>query len=134
MQWNKGKNAGFSEGKTEDLYLPVQENGENVADQLEDENSLLNITKKLIHLRRGSHALSAEGTIEFLNRRYHGYPMVYRRSGNDGSYLICINPTDREQSFTYPISSGEILMENGHIQLNKDGLLMSPISYAIIKL
>ena len=134
MQWSSGKNAGFSDANAEDLYLPVQENRENVADQLEDENSLLNITKKLIHLRRNSHALSAEGTIEFLNRRYNGYPMVYRRSGNDGSYLICINPTDREQSFAYPIATGEILMENGHIQLQQDGLRMSPISYAIIKL
>ena len=134
MQWCRGKNAGFSDGKAEDLYLPVQEDGVNVADQLADENSLLNTTKKLIHLRRSSHALSADGEIEFLNRRYGGYPLVYRRSGNDGSYLICINPTDREQDFTYPMGDAQVVMENSSVRINPHGIHLAPVSFAIIKL
>ena len=39
MQWKKGKNAGFSDGAKELLYLPVNENGVNVEEQLADENS-----------------------------------------------------------------------------------------------
>jgi maltose alpha-D-glucosyltransferase/alpha-amylase len=134
MQWSSGKNAGFSDANAKDLYLPVQEDGVNVANQLADENSLLNTTKKLIKLRRSSHALSADGEIEFLNRRYNGYPLVYRRSGNDGSYLICVNPTDREQNFSYPIQNATVIMENSNAHLHADGIRLAPVSYAIIKL
>ena len=52
MQWKKGKNAGFSDGEKELLYLPVNENGVNVEEQLGDENSLLNKVKELIALRK----------------------------------------------------------------------------------
>ena len=45
MQWKKGKNAGFSDGAKELLYLPVNENGVNV------ENSLLMKILCLIKLR-----------------------------------------------------------------------------------
>ena len=134
MQWCRGKNAGFSDARSEDLYLPVQEDGVNVADQLAEENSLLNTTKKLIKLRHGSHALSADGEITFLNHRYNGYPLVYRRSGNDGSYLICINPTDREQEFSYPVQNAQVVMENNSVQLDVNGIRLAPVSYAIIKL
>lgn len=134
MQWSRGKNAGFSTGKAEDLYLPVQEDGVNVEDQLADEHSLLNTTRKLIALRKSSHALSAEGEIEFLNRRYNGYPMIYRRSGNDGSYLICINPTDREQTFDWELAGAQILMENNAAQVSDHTIRLAPVSYAILKI
>ena len=134
MQWCRGKNAGFSVARAEDLYLPVQEDGVNVEDQLADGNSLLNTTKKLIKLRRSSHALSADGEIEFLNRRYNGYPLVYRRSGKDGSYLVCINPTDRVQEFSCPMPDARVIMENSTAQIRPDGIFLPPVSYAIIKL
>jgi len=133
MQWSRGKNAGFSTGKAEDLYLPVQEDGVNVEDQMADENSLLNTTRKLIALRKSSHALSAEGEIEFLNRRYNGYPLVYRRSGSDGSYLICINPTDREQAFDYPMAGSQIVLENSTTRLTENRICLMPVSFAILK-
>lgn len=133
MQWCKGKNAGFSTGKAEDLYLPVQEDGENVAHQLAAENSLLNTTKALIQLRKSSHALSAGGDVEFLNRENNGYPMVYRRKGNDGSYVICINPTDREQSFVCDLEGASVVMENKPAVFGKEGIRLTPISFAILK-
>lgn len=134
MQWSRGKNAGFSTGKAEDLYLPVQEDGVNAADQLEDDASLLNTTRRLIALRRSSHALSADGEIEFLNRRYNGYPLVYRRSGKDGSYLICVNPTDREQCFSWDLEGTEIVMENASAAVTGETITLPPVSFAILKL
>ena len=103
-------------------------------DQLADETSLLHTTRKLIALRKSSHALSAEGEIEFLNRRYNGYPMVFRRSGEDGSYLICINPTDREQSFDYPMTGAQVILENASAQVTETEIRLAPVSFAILKL
>lgn len=134
MQWSKGKNAGFSAGRSEDLYLPVQEDGVNVEEQLADENSLLHTTKALIRLRKGSHALSACGDVEFLNRRNNGYPLIYSRTGTDGRYLICINPTDREQTFDYGFSGAEVVKENDRAVIEKDRIYLAPVSYAILKM
>lgn len=134
MQWCRGKNAGFSNGRKKDLYLPVQENGVNVADQQKDENSLLNATKALICLRRNSNALSARGTVEFLNEEARDYPMVYRRRGTDGSYLIGINPTDREQFFPCPLDGAVVVRENDRAVIDRTGIRLPPISYAILKL
>ena len=133
MQWSGGKNAGFSTGDPKDLYLPVQEDGVNVEDQLADDTSLLHTTRKLIRLRRSSHALSADGTIEFLNPRHKDYPLVYRRSGADGSYLICINPTDQQQTFECDLQGAVSVMENAPVTVDAQGICLPPVSFAILK-
>ena len=134
MQWSRGNNAGFSTASPEKLYLPVEENGVNVEDQLADETSLLHTTRKLIALRKSSHALSADGDIQFLNRSGKGYPMVYQRSGDDGKYLICINPTAAEQSFAYPLVEASVIYENGHAAVTENGIQLPPASFVILKL
>ena len=134
MQWCRGRNAGFSTANADKLYLPVDENGVNVEDQLADENSLLSITRALIHLRKSSHALSNEGDIEFLNRENRGYPLVYKRKGDDGEYLVCINPTNKAQEFEYRLDGARAVMKNGNVLLTDERIGLPPISYAIIKL
>ena len=134
MQWTSGKNAGFSNCDKEMLYLPVEEGGVNVEDQLKDENSLLNVTKKLIKLRKSSNALSNEGDIEFLNRKYNGYPLIYKRTGTDGEYLVCINPTDKKQDFAYDLKNAEVIMQNDNAIITDDEIVLAPISYVIVKL
>ena len=51
MQWDNTQNAGFT--SSDETWLPVNDNYKeiNVQDQLEDENSILQVYKKLIHLR-----------------------------------------------------------------------------------
>ena len=113
--------------------MPVEENGVNVEDQLNDEKSLLNVTKTLIKLRKSSNALSNEGDVEFLNRKYNGYPLVYKRTGTDGEYLICINPTDKKQDFAYDFENAEIIMQNDNAVVSDDEIVLMPVSYAILK-
>jgi maltose alpha-D-glucosyltransferase/alpha-amylase len=56
MQWNRGKNAGFSDSDT--LFRPVISSGDysfekiNAEDQFRDQSSLLNWIEKMIHLRK----------------------------------------------------------------------------------
>ena len=90
--------------------------------------------KKLIAFRKSSHALSADGDIQFINRNGRGYPLVYLRSGNDGNYLICINPTATEQSFAYSLKDAQIVFENDTAILSKSEIKLSPTSFAILKL
>ena len=133
MQWTKGKNAGFSLAAKEKLYLPVDENGVNVKQQQADENSLLNTTKKLIALRKSNKSLCANGEIEFLNTKYNGYPLVYKRFYGSDEFIICINPTDKEQTFEYNFASCEIKMKNKDITVTDSGITLPPVSYIIVK-
>ena len=134
MQWNRDKNAGFSKCDKDKLYLPIQEDGINVEEQLIDDSSLLTLMKKLIKLRKSSHALSNDGDIEFLNRKYNGYPLIYKRNGSDGEYLICINPLDKRQNFSFGLKNAKIIMENDEAKVTDNEITLEPMSYAIIKL
>ncbi len=87
MQWGDGKNHGFSTSDTP--YLPVDDSMDapTVEEQKNDENSLLNYTKKLIKIRRDNKDLHAAEGFEILEA---GYPLVYKR----GKIVVVINPKD----------------------------------------
>lgn len=132
MQWSKGRNAGFSAAETEKLYLPVDEDGVNVEDQLADETSLLHMVQKLIALRKSSPALCADGEIEFVNRRHNGYPLVYRRWKNQEEYLICINPLDCPDH--YPVGDDwESVMANHKADLSDGVLNLDAFGFVILR-
>jgi maltose alpha-D-glucosyltransferase/alpha-amylase len=65
MQWEDGPNAGFSRAMPSALYLPVIEDNPyspaqvNVAVQLEDPDSLLNVIRKMISVRKQHPALAS---------------------------------------------------------------------------
>lgn len=132
MQWKNGKNAGFSTGEADTLYLPVDENGVNVESQLADESSLLHTLRRLIALRRSSPALSADGDITFVNRENSGYPLIYRRALGDEEWLICINPTENSSSFA--IGNGwECALSNCPVSTDGSCLILPPTSYMIFR-
>ncbi len=95
MQWTDGKHAGFSTGKAEDLYLPVDEkrNAPNVASQDSNPNSLLNGVRKLTTLRNEIPALNADGDFKSVLANKNGYPLAYIRSKGDSRVLVVINPS-----------------------------------------
>ena len=132
MQWTEGKNAGFSEADADKLYLPVDEHGVNVAEQLADENSLLHTMQKLIALRRSSPALCADGEIEFVNRRHNGYPLVYRRWLGSEEYLVCINPLDVPE--VYAVGDGwQTALTNQTVRIENGQLTLEPFGYVILR-
>lgn len=132
MQWTDGKNAGFSEADADRLYLPVDEHGVNVAEQLADEKSLLHTMQKLIALRRSSPALCADGEIEFVNRRHNGYPLVYRRWLGSEEYLVCINPLDVPEA--YSVGEGwQTALANQNVRIENGKITLEPFGYVILR-
>ncbi len=98
MQWNSGKNAGFSTVEDpQKLYLPVDNSPTfpNVADQLADDNSLLAYVKGLLKLRRETAALAAEGDWRYVGDLDNPYPMIYARTLGNEQYVVVFNPSDR---------------------------------------
>ena len=106
MQWNKEKNAGFSDAQSGSLYIPADPAPErpDVETQLKDEDSLLNEVKKLIAIRRSHKALMNPGGIEFICNGSYGEPLIYCRTYGDEKILAAFNPADNE----YRLSDTEI--------------------------
>ncbi|WP_433304543.1 alpha-amylase family glycosyl hydrolase [Actinoplanes sp. CA-030573] len=91
MQWDDGPNAGFSSGRAEDLYLPIDPDPHRptVASDMADDASLLHQVRNLITLRRHQSALGAHAPVHVLHR---DYPFVYTR-GTD--HLVVINGAEK---------------------------------------
>ena len=96
MQWDGTKNAGFSDEKTEKLYIPLDpdKNRPDVEVQKADDDSLLNEVGKLISIRREHKALSNTGDIEFVSDGAKGRPLAYIRRCGEERILAVFNPGD----------------------------------------
>lgn len=126
MQWQQGKNYGFSESDTP--YLPTDKRGSvpKVEEQLKDENSILNLVKKLISLRKEIPALQSDGDFDFL---LNSYPFVYERTDSNKKYYIAVNPSKYTHIYTLPSISKNIISQNVEIEGTK--LNMSGESFII---
>ena len=142
MQWTSGKNLGFSEGREEDLYLPIDksEDAPNVEAQLADKNSLIHTVRKLIRLRKQAPVLWTDGEVEFYNHENGGYPLIYTRTYGDETYLICINVKGKPMTFDFtktilPIEPKvyQVLMQNKDVFLEEGVLHMPEVSFMIAK-
>jgi maltose alpha-D-glucosyltransferase / alpha-amylase len=95
MQWDAGKNAGFSPADGYLLYLPVVSQGEysyeivNVEAELKNRNSLLWWMRHSMALRRESQALT-EGGIEFLTHA-NRHVLAFLRTSPDEVVLVISN-------------------------------------------
>ena len=92
MQWNDSKYAGFSSAEP---WLPVHPNyhERNVEDQLEDPDSLLNFTKRLIDIRREQVALQ-HGDFQLLTMEPTD-SLAYLRKHEGKTFLVALNFKDR---------------------------------------
>lgn len=97
MQWSRGINAGFSTCNKSELYLPIDPKAanNNVEEQSKNQKSLLNLTKKLIKLRKENNALGNTGDIKFIYAKENSYPLVYTRKSGKNQFLIVVNPSGK---------------------------------------
>ncbi len=129
MQWNSGKNLGFSDAEKEALYLPVDPapDAPNAEDSMKDPDSLLNMLKALLKLRRSEADLQADRELEILYAEPGRLPFVYRR----GARILAVNPGSEEASVKLEAEDRELLFSVGEGSL-KDGILKAgPQSFLI---
>lgn len=109
MQWDHSANAGFSVAPSDQLYLPVEPDLGNrtVADQEQDENSLLNKVRRLTQLRREHPALCNRSKFEVLYAQPGRYPFVYRRQGDGECIVVAVNPAGRAVEVDLPADALE---------------------------
>jgi maltose alpha-D-glucosyltransferase/alpha-amylase len=127
MQWDGGPNAGFSTAPADRLYLPIDPAPDRptVAAQRDDEDSTLNLVRRLIALRTSTPALGLGGSTEVLNP---GYPFVYLRGG---THLVVVNPSDSVVRAELPQLTGASALEVSGVSLESGSVRAEPFGYGI---
>ena len=134
MQWDKTTNAGFSSASRERLYLPIDpcEERPTVEKQMADPDSLLNMVKALIALRRQHTALQSRGEIRILHAEKNTYPFVYERSDKEETVTVILNPVNRESVCALEHNPGEaIFAYHGEASWKEGMLSVSPCSFTV---
>ncbi len=131
MQWdNSKKNGGFSDSDKENLYLPIDsdENRPCVADQINDESSLLSEVKRLNALRKEHEALHNKSLIKFV--AYEDHPVAYLRYNENEKILVVINPVNEQRCFAFD-GEGEVIYNIGDSGKLENGKCTVPGSSAV---
>jgi alpha-glucosidase len=104
MQWDEGKNAGFSDAKPW-LPVPPTYKTHNVADELKDTDSILSFYKSVLNLRHTNKAL-LDGSYVPLNETDKNV-LTYLRVYKDETVLVALNMTG--------------IVRTTNVQLSKNG-------------
>ena len=127
MQWNSGKNLGFSESDAP--YLPVDQSADapTVENQKDDPDSIYKVVTDLIALRRKYADLHGNGELEFMTDGTH-LPFAYRR----GDMVMYFNPTGEpfEISTRY---DGDVVYKLGQVEISGGKIKMQPQSFLLVK-
>lgn len=109
MQWDGSESAGFS-ARIDDLWLPIGNNrgGRNVVEQMGNPQSLLQLTRSLINLRKTNPSL-LHGEYIPLNTQPDLY--AYGRQSRDQRVIVALNFAAEPQVLEMPSNSfGTILL------------------------
>ena len=108
MQWHSGVNAGFSTADPERLWLPLISNAVygyqaiNVESQERNATSLLHWIRRLIEVRRSTHAFG-RGSIEFVKPDNHRV-LAFTRTLNRETILVVSNLAGTAQAVELDLS------------------------------
>ncbi len=127
MQWNDGKNAGFSTAPEEMLYIKQDPGADRptAAAQAADEHSLYNEIKRLISIRQSHKALQSKGEITFVYAEQCAYPFAYLRSADGETILVVLNPSDQEAEFRFECGLLKTLYQFGGDLRTEDGTVIA---------
>ncbi|MCD8021298.1 MAG: DUF3459 domain-containing protein [Clostridiales bacterium] len=131
MQWTDGKNAGFSEGAADALYLPVDsgEDAPSVESQETNPDSLMHTVKDLLALRHAEEDLQADADFEVVYAESGKLPFVYRR----GNILIAINPSAETVSAPVDAIGRKTIFSIGSGKVENGAICLAPQSCFVLK-
>jgi maltose alpha-D-glucosyltransferase/alpha-amylase len=143
MQWDVGVTAGFSEAPPEHLYAPVIDDEVygtarvNVNSQRSHPNSLLNIIRHMIAIRK-QHQAFGRGEFEWIDLQNESIA-AFRRNHNGEMILAIHNLSDTGQNVLYPIkkpvtSLTDLLTEKEYVSTNEGiEIELEPYQYLWLK-
>jgi maltose alpha-D-glucosyltransferase/alpha-amylase len=129
MQWDSGKNKGFSQAAEDKCYLPSDpaSDAPAVAEQTKQEDSLLNTVKALLHLRHAEPDLQAKPNVEICYGK--GKVLIYRR----GACIVALNSGDKPVSVPFD-GTGKALFSRGRCSLESGECRLEAQSFGVWKI
>jgi alpha-glucosidase len=131
MQWSGDPNAGFTTGAPWNP-IPVTYKTYNVADELQDPNSILNWYKQLLALRRSNPAL-LDGDYIGLNEKDPNVLSYLRKTKND-AVIIVINMSAAPQTVNFNLSKQRLSGKSAKTLLTTQPSLQNNSSVAQLSL
>lgn len=132
IQWDDTSNGGFSEGTP---WLKVNKNHTwlNVQAQLQDEDSILNLYKKIIRIRKEIPALHY-GTYTLLMEESESI-YAYTREYEGERYLIACNLSEEKSDLEIPYTlSGSQIIIGNYKETERDSITLQPYECRLYKL
>ena len=128
MQWDDGKNAGFSDADDSKLYIPVDPDPARptVKAQAGIPGSLHSEIRKLLSIRHSEKALQGRAEVEFVFCECGASPLVYRRRDGEKSILIVLNPKKTARTFPYNGRLGRTIYLNGSMPVQSGDVMTVP--------
>lgn len=133
MQWSTARNAGFSEAPAGDLYLPIDPDPDRptVEAQESTPDSMLNLTRKLLQLRRDIPALSNTGDFKVLYAERCKVPFVYERSLGRQRVIVAVNPSSKTSHVLLSGIKANVALLVQEAKLTGGILEMEPVSFGV---
>lgn len=130
MQWDNGENLGFSSGKAEDLYLPVDPDpgSATVAAQEADPDSMLNHIRRVLALRKVHDDLGNYSSFEVYHAAEGDRLLAYKR----GNMLLAVNPGLESRELTLD-GAYEAVFTFGDAKAAGKTLTIGAQSFAVLK-
>ena len=135
MQWDNSVNAGFSAAPRDRLYIAMDPSPDRptVQSQMADPDSLYHEIKRLIAVRQAHQVLQSSAAVEFVHSE--GYPLAYTRRSGHEEFLILLNPSAEEASFSGVFGPrATIYAINGEAKFNPQSVTVPPVSAGIYQL
>ncbi|MCC8023128.1 MAG: hypothetical protein LIO46_05020 [Clostridiales bacterium] len=138
MQWDNGKNLGFSNTDGA-LYLPVESDigtAHTVAAQEADADSLLHTVRRIAALKQKLRCLDADSRFQILSQGLFdkAHPLVYRRDSDQDELILFLKPSHTERTYKlskylkHPEAYDSILL---NAQVNGNRLVMGKEAFAL---
>ncbi len=129
MQWDSSKNLGFSQGKAEDLYLPVdlRPGAATVESQEADPHSMLNYLRRLIALRQATADFENDSPFTVYSAQPGSRLFAYKR----GNHLVAMNPSGESLALALD-GDYEVIFTLGTADIQGSSLTLGQQSFAIL--
>ena len=130
MQWNNGKNMGFSKGNPSLLYLPVDSSPDapNVEQEDNDSDSLLSTVKQLLSLRKANEDLQSDCPLEIIYAKDGILPFVYRR----GHHIMAVNPSSHDMVLNLALGNAKLVWSVRLGSANQNNIEIGAQSFLLI--
>lgn len=128
MQWNSGKNLGFSASDTPYLPVDTDENAPTVENQQNNPDSIYKVVTDIIAIRHANDDLHGNGDFEMIFEPGK-FPFGYKR----GKFVMLFNPLGKESEIEINAKGAKKVYEIGTTEVADNKVKMSAQSFAMLE-